>query len=91
MVKRIALAPKLDTAASAELRTALQDARDEDVLLDASEVEMLGALCLELLMSAGALWKAAGHSISIENVSAQMGDDLGRFGLSPDNVLERPA
>ncbi len=88
MVTQVALAPKLDTAASADLRKALVAAKDDDVVLDASAVEMVGALCLELLMSAGVLWPKAGHTISIENTSPQMTDDLGRFGLTPDTLLE---
>lgn len=88
MVTQVALAPKLDTAASVELRKALIAAKDDDVVFDASAVEMVGAMCLELLMSAGVLWPKAGHSVSLENPSPQMTDDLGRFGLTPDTLLE---
>lgn len=91
MVKRVPLPPKMDTAASGELCRKLVEARDEDVVLDATAVEMIGAQCLEVLMSAGVLWKKADRAISIENVSPQMLDDLGRFGLTPDTLLEYAA
>ncbi|MEM6388047.1 MAG: STAS domain-containing protein [Pseudomonadota bacterium] len=91
MVKQVTLSPKLDTAATAELRKNLLSAKDEDLVLDASSVEMIGGACLELLLSAGVLWKKAGHSITLENPSDQMADDLGRFGLTPDTLLEYAA
>lgn len=88
MVKRIPLAAKLDTAAAAPLRDDIAAARGEDLVLDGAGVEQLGALCLEVLMSAHALWTAEGRSVTIENASAQMADDLGRFGLTPDTLAE---
>ncbi len=91
MVKQVSLAPKLDTAASADLLKMLVEAQGEDVVLDAAAVEMIGGCCLEVLLSAGAIWKAAGRTISLENTSAQMTDDLGRFGLTPESVLEYAA
>ena len=91
MVKRVPLPPKLDTAASADLQKQLMDARDDDLVLDAAAVEMVGAKCLELLICAGVLWKNACRDISIENVSSQMLDDLKRFGLTPDALLEYAA
>lgn len=91
MVKQVSLAPKLDTAASADLLKSLTDAQGEDVVLDAAAVEMIGGNCLEILLSAGAIWKAAGQMITLENASPQMTDDLGRFGLTPETVLEYAA
>jgi chemotaxis protein CheX len=81
----------MDTAASVELRAKLFAAKDDDIVFDAAAVEMLGARCLELLMSAGVLWKLADRIVSIENVSPQMIDDLGRFGLTPETLLEYEA
>lgn len=91
MVTRVPLASKLDTAATAELRKSLVAVRDDDVVLDAAAVEMIGAACLELLMSAGALWRKADRSITLENVSPQVTEDLGRFGLTPETILEYAA
>lgn len=88
MVKRVALGRKLDTAASSALRDELLTAADSDIVLDGAEVEQLGALCLEVILSVVALWPKSGHSVSLENPSSQMVDDLGRFGLTPDTLLE---
>ncbi len=91
MVKRVALAPKLDTAAAAELRNSLVDAQGDDIVLDGSAVEMIGALCIETLMSVAAIWSASGRSVTIEAASPQMIDDLSRLGLSTETLLEYAA
>jgi len=88
MAKTVSLAPKLDTAATASLREEVLAATDEDLVFDGANVEQLGGLSLELLMSVGALWKKAGKSVALENASPQMIDDLKRYGLTPDTLLE---
>ena len=91
MTTQVALETKLDSGAVDKLRTDLLAVQDSDVVLDGSAVEQLGGLCLELLMSVRHLWAAAGHSVTIENPSEQMLDDLGRFGLTHDDFKGRPA
>lgn len=91
MAKQLNLAARLDTAASADLRNEILACESEDLVFDGSAVEQLGGQCLELLMSVGVLWKAAGHAVSLEDPSPQMIDDLARFGLDPDTVLEGTA
>ena len=91
MAKQVSLPAKLDTATCADLRDQLKAASDDSIVFDASKVEQLGAMCLELLLSAVVLWRRAGHSISFENVSAQMTDDLTRFGLTPETLVEYTA
>ena len=91
MAKQMSLAAKLDTAAAAGLRSQLEGASDESIVFDAGQVEQLGTLCLELLMSAVVLWRNAGQSITFENISKQMTDDLGRVGLTPDALQEYAA
>ncbi len=88
MMKRIALAPKLETAAAAELRKSLVEAQDHDIVVDASAVEMIGALCVEILMSVAAVWSKHGRSVTIEDASPQMIDDLGILGLTTETLLE---
>lgn len=91
MAKRVTLVPRLDTAASAALREDILAAQNEDLVFDGAGVEQIGGLCLELLMSAGVLWAKAGHAATLENPSLQMVDDLKRFGLTPDTLLESAA
>jgi len=88
MAKQVSLAPKLDTAATASLRDELLSHVDEDLVLDGSKVEQLGGMSLELLMSVGALWRQAGKSVKLEEPSPQLLDDLNRYGLTPDTLLE---
>ncbi|MEM7751823.1 MAG: STAS domain-containing protein [Pseudomonadota bacterium] len=91
MAKQVLLAAKLDTAASAELRDTLIAAQDDDIVLEAGAVQMLGGACVELLMSAAALWHNAGRRLSIQNASPQFLEDLETFGLAPDTFLEDAA
>lgn len=88
MAKQVSLAPKLDTAMAVSLREELLAAAGDDLVLDGSNVEQLGGLSLELLMSVGALWRKDGHSVSLEKASPQLVDDLNRFGLTPDTLWE---
>ena len=91
MAKRVTLPEKLDTASAPALRDELAAAQTEDVVLDAANVQQFGGLCLEILMSACAIWKRAGRTITIENATPQMTDDLGRFGLTPETLVEYAA
>lgn len=88
MAKRIPLPPRMDTAATEALRSDLLAAEGEDIVLDGSAVDQFGALCLELILSVSALWRAEGHGVTIENPSNQMAEDLGRFGLTPEMLTE---
>ena len=88
MVTQVALAERLDTAASDPLREALLAAQNNDVKLDGRSVEHLGAACVELLMSAEVLWKSSGHQITIQNTSHQMAQDLASLGVTPDSFLK---
>lgn len=88
MAKRVSLSPKLDTAAGSTLLAELRAAEGEDIVLDASKVELLGARCLEILMGTAAIWTAAGHAVSVENPSPQMIENLGHFGLTPETMME---
>ena len=88
MAKQISLATKLDTASTAALRDEVLAAQGEDLIFDGSQVEQLGGLTLELLISVGALWRKAGHSVTLDNPSDQLVEELKRLGLTPDTLLE---
>ena len=91
MAKEVVLDAKLDSAAADQLKATLLGAQGDDITLDGSPVEQIGGLCLELLMSVRHLWAAEGKSVTLENPSAQMVDDLGRFGLTPEDFQGSPA
>ncbi|MBY0565071.1 MAG: STAS domain-containing protein [Hyphomonadaceae bacterium] len=63
------LAPTLDLAAAAPLRQALLAARGQPLRIDASDVERLGALCLQVLLSAKLTWAQDGCAFSIAEPS----------------------
>lgn len=83
MVKRLILKERLDSAAAEELRSELDTARGEDLVLDAAGVQVLGGRCLELLMCAHHIWSNAGNTFSVDAPSDLFLDNLSRFGLSP--------
>ena len=86
MAKRLLLDAKLDSSAADGLRKTLSAATGQDLLFDASKVELLGGLCLELLMSAHHLWQQAGQTFFVEAPSPQFVENLGRFGVSADQL-----
>jgi len=86
MVRRLVLNERLDSVAVDNLRGDLADAEGDDVVLDATAVDFLGGLCLELLLCALQVWPAAGKSIRIENPSHDFRDNLARFGLRPSDL-----
>lgn len=87
MAKRVVLTPKLETAGAAALRDELLPP-DGDLELDGSGVEHLGALALEVLLSTVALHAQDGHSVSLQNASERMVENLARFGLTPASLVE---
>lgn len=88
MAKQVCLAPKLDTASTLALRDEVLAAQGEDLIIDGSQVELLGGLALELLISIGALWRKAGQSVTLDAPSEQLVVELKRLGLTPATVLE---
>ena len=66
----------LDLAATAPLASSLLGARGEPLHLDASEVERLGGLCLQVLLAAQVQWRADGVEFSIVNSSAAFAEGV---------------
>lgn len=60
----------LDLSAAAPLQQTLLAARGSPIVIDASQVERLGALCLQVLLAAKATWRADGHAFAIAAPSA---------------------
>lgn len=80
---------ELDIKAAVPLAAGLVAARGADLVLDASQVERVGAQCLQVLLSAAATWSADGHALAIEHASPAFADavriaglDLSRFTSS---------
>jgi anti-anti-sigma regulatory factor len=86
MAKRLVLNAKLDTSSARHLRDELIEAHGDSLVLDGSQVELLGGLCTEVLMSARHLWQQKNDSLTVENASIAMVDQLGRMGLSLNDI-----
>lgn len=86
MVKRIVLAERLDSGAAAALREELVNAQEDDLVLDATSVKLIGGLCLELFMCARSIWAANGQALAIEDPSGDFVEGLARFGLDVETL-----
>jgi chemotaxis protein CheX len=64
------LAANLNMSAAAPLYAELAQARGAPIKLDASDVESLGGLCLQVLIAAAAAWRRDGKDFSVANRSA---------------------
>ena len=81
----------LDTRTVGELKTELLAARGQAVSLDASMVERLGGLCLQVLLSAIKTWQADGQALIFLNVSEALREQWQGFGASPEQLVTQDA
>ncbi|NBB66228.1 STAS domain-containing protein [Pseudomonas sp. ODNR1LW] len=79
----IVLAPVLDMNAAEPLKAEVLAKRGQAVTLDASNVERLGGLCLQVLLSAKKTWAADGAELKIEPQSEGFSEQWAAFG-APD-------
>lgn len=85
----IKLPAMLDFAAAASLKASLSAARGLAVSIDASEVERMGALCLQVLASARATWVAEGCGFDAAARSEAFSSALALMGGA--DLLEQAA
>jgi chemotaxis protein CheX len=78
----ISLPPVLDLQAADPLRAELLSLRGRPLQVDASQVNRLGGLCLQVLMSAKKLWAEDGQSFTLEDPSEVFSEQLSAFGAS---------
>ena len=72
----------LDIQQAEPLRAQLLALRGGPVTLDASEVERLGALCLQVLISAQQTWARDGQVLAIDRVSEDFAAQWNAFGAT---------
>ncbi len=87
MTAAVVLSPVLDILGAESLRTQLLAMRGQAVAIDASAVERLGGLCLQVLLSAQQTWAGDGQSMSFTTVSDAFTDQWTAFG-APQSGLE---
>ena len=81
----------LDLKAAGPLRVALLEARGASVEIDASQVQRLGGLCLQVLLSAAATWSTDGHNLKISAASPAFAEGARRMGaqaLAPELIIQ---
>lgn len=77
----IALASELDIKAAGPLVAELLAVRGKDISVNASQVDKVGAQCLQVLLSAAATWTADGAELKLEEPSPAFADALAIAGL----------
>jgi chemotaxis protein CheX len=82
----IELSSILDFKAAGPLKADIRSHAGGELELDASKVERLGGLCLQVLVAAAAAWRAASQNFKLINVGEAFRKDarlLGATGLLP--------
>jgi chemotaxis protein CheX len=78
-VATLLLEPVLDLGAAERLHARLTELRGQPLDIDASQVERLGGLCLQVLISARNTWRAEGLSAVIGQPSSAFEDAWAMF------------
>lgn len=86
MTAEIRLPARLDTAAAAGLRAALDGFADRPVVLNAEDVDHIGGLCLETILLGKARWARKGAGFSIVGLKETALADLRTFGIAENDL-----
>jgi chemotaxis protein CheX len=79
-VQTLILAESLDLPTATALRAEILGLRGAPVTLDASSVQRIGGLCLQVLLAARAAWRADDKAFSITGASPEVRNTLERVG-----------
>ncbi|MFN3535871.1 MAG: STAS domain-containing protein [Brevundimonas sp.] len=79
----VRLPAALDIRAAAPLRDDLLALRGSDITLDGGEVERIGGLCLQVLISAKKTWALDRKALTLAPVSDALTEQLAAYGC-PD-------
>lgn len=85
----VTLPTELDIKAASPLANQLLALRGRDVLLNASQIERVGAQCLQVLLSAASTWRSDGSSLTISEPSPAFTDAIEIAGLELSNFTSR--
>jgi chemotaxis protein CheX len=87
--KTISLAAVLDLNEAAALRGKLMGLRGSNVVVDASGVERVGALCVQVIMAAAKTWDEDKLSFTFSKVSDAFQKTMQLIGVNVDHLLAR--
>ncbi|MFM8820064.1 MAG: STAS domain-containing protein [Phenylobacterium sp.] len=79
MTSTLRLDPVLNLKAASPLKASLTEHRGVSVQLDASDVERLGGLCLQVLVAARRAWSEEGHDLTIGPRSSAFSEAVALF------------
>ena len=79
----VTLPAALDFDVAATLSRTLNNCRGEDVVIDASYVQKLGAQCFQVLHAAAQTWKADNRLFTLVNSPARLLEELSGNGADP--------
>jgi chemotaxis protein CheX len=82
MTRTLVLPEVVDLVATGPLHKELSGLRGEDLQLDASGVQRMGGLGLQLLLSAAATWRSDGHRLTALNASPAFNETVRLSGAS---------
>lgn len=85
---RLGLPEKLDTAAIGEFIAALRSRQGGNLVLDGTALRQVGGLAVQTIIVAANDWQDSGHSLTLENVSEDVCDQLRLLGTAPDVLTE---
>ena len=88
MSEPVKLPTRLDLSAASDLKTTLVQASDKGIVLDFSEVKVLGALCLPVIIAASRVAKTNGLQFSLINLSERVEDQMRIVGVTPQDISE---
>ena len=82
MARTYVLPEIIDLVAAGPLLKELGGLRGEDISLDASGVQRMGGLGLQVVLSAAATWRSDGHSFAAINASPAFQEAMRLSGAS---------
>ncbi|PZM12026.1 STAS domain-containing protein [Rhizobium tubonense] len=87
--KTISLAAVLDLNEASTLRGKLMGLRGSNVVVDASGVERVGALCVQVIMAAAKTWDEDKLSFTFSKVSDAFQKTMQLIGVNIDHLLAK--
>ena len=88
-IQELSLDAVLDLNAASGLHSKLMAARGGDLMIDASAVERVGALCIQVLMSAAKTWEQEKHSLTFSKMSDALAKTMQLSGVNYENMLAK--
>ncbi|MDB5551279.1 MAG: hypothetical protein JWL86_1263 [Rhizobium sp.] len=87
--KELSLEKVLDLNEASNLHGKLMSLRGSDLAIDASAVERVGALCIQVLMSAAKTWEEEKLSFTFSKMSDALTKTMQLIGANYDHLLAK--